>query len=418
MTQDHKLEKVEILLNQKKYAEAENILIELLNQDPNNIGYLALLAEVNLQQDNYIKASEIINNSIGLSPDNSHLFYIKARINLHQQQYNEAEISIRQAISIEPDQADYHALLAHTQIGRKQFNEALASADTALEIDAENLLALNTRSTALLKLNRTDESFETINGALREDPNNSYTHANYGWGLLEKGDHQNALIHFKEALSKDPTSEYAQAGMIESLKASNVVYRLFLKYSFWMGNLTEKYQWGVLIGFFFVVRFLRTVAKSNEELEPYLTPLIIGLGLLAFSTWIINPIGNLFLRFNKYGQVLLSKSEKISSNFVAISFICFIIGVLLFFILSDERMLAIAVWGFTMMLPLGIMYSPSKNENALLIYTASLAIVGMLAVVLTFATGEMFNLMTIVYLIGFFAFQWVANYMIIKESNH
>ena len=32
---------------------------------------------------------------------------------------------------------------------------------------------------------------------MREDPNNSYTHANYGWGLLEKGNHKKALEHFK-----------------------------------------------------------------------------------------------------------------------------------------------------------------------------------------------------------------------------
>ncbi|MCH5600269.1 hypothetical protein [Niabella ginsengisoli] len=64
-------------------------------------------------------------------------------------------------------------------------------ADKALEIDAENLLGLNMRSSALVKLNRKEESFETIEGALRNDPNNAYTHANYGWGLLENGNAKN-----------------------------------------------------------------------------------------------------------------------------------------------------------------------------------------------------------------------------------
>ena len=77
-------------------------------------------------------------------------------------------------------------------------------ADRSLEIDAENLLGLNTRSTALLKLNKSEESFSTIEGALREDPNNAYTHANYGWGLLEKGSHKKALEHFKESLKHNP----------------------------------------------------------------------------------------------------------------------------------------------------------------------------------------------------------------------
>ena len=91
-------------------------------------------------------------------------------------------------------------MLANFKLSRKKYEEALEIANEALEIDAENILALNTRSTSLLKLNRKEESFETIEGALREDPNNAYTHANFGWGLLEKGDHKKALEHFREAL--------------------------------------------------------------------------------------------------------------------------------------------------------------------------------------------------------------------------
>ena len=124
--------------------------------------------------------------------------------------------------------------------------------------------------------------------------------------------HKKALEHFKEALTNDPTFKYAQAGMMQALKATNPIYRLFLKYSFWMNNLTAKYQWGVIIGFYLGFKALKTIARNNEALQPYLTPLIIALALVAFSTWVIAPISNLFLRFNKYGQLLLDKKEKMS----------------------------------------------------------------------------------------------------------
>jgi tetratricopeptide (TPR) repeat protein len=417
MTEDNRLSKVEILIQQKKFGEAEKLLSDLLTEDSNNIHSLSLLSEVYLQQDKFDNANRIIENAIGLSPDAPHLFYIKSRIAIQQDNLNEAEKNISQAIELDPYDADYFALLANIKIGRKQFEDALESANRALEIDAENILALNTRSTALNKLNRSEESFETIEGALREDPNNAYTHANYGWGLLEKGDHKKALEHFKEALTNDPTFDYAQSGMLEALKATNPIYRIFLKYSFFMSNLTAKYQWGVLIGFYLGFKALRTVAKNNEALQPYLIPLIVALALIAFSTWVIAPISNLFLRFNKYGQLLLDKKEKMSSNFVAISLGLFFVGLLLYFILSDEKMLTIAVFGFAMMLPLGTMFSPSKNKYGLLIYTIALAITGLIAIGLTFSTGEMFNLMTVVFIFGFVAFQWVANYMLIKEDN-
>ena len=417
MTEDNRLSKVEILIQQKKFGEAEKLLSDLLTEDSNNIHFLSLLSEVYLHQDKFDNANRIIENAIGLSPDAPHLFYIKSRIAIQQDNLNEAEKNISQAIELDPYDADYFALLANIKIGRKQFEDALESANRALEIDAENILALNTRSTALNKLNRSEESFETIEGALREDPNNAYTHANYGWGLLEKGDHKKALEHFKEALTNDPTFDYAQSGMLEALKATNPIYRIFLKYSFFMSNLTAKYQWGVLIGFYLGFKALRTVAKNNEALQPYLIPLIVALALIAFSTWVIAPISNLFLRFNKYGQLLLDKKEKMSSNFVAISLGLFFVGLLLYFILSDEKMLTIAVFGFAMMLPLGTMFSPSKNKYGLLIYTIALAITGLIAIGLTFSTGEMFNLMTVVFIFGFVAFQWVANYMLIKEDN-
>lgn len=417
MTEDNRLSKARFLIQQKKFQEAERILSDLLSADSNNIHFLSLLAEVSLQQDKFDNANSIIENAIELSPDSAYLFYIKSRIAIQQDKLSEAEKNINQAIELDPYDADYFAILANIKLGRKQFKEALETANRALEIDAQNLLALNTRSTALNKLNRNEESFETIEGALHEDPNNAYTHANYGWGLLEKGNHKKALEHFKEALKNDPTFDYAQSGMLEALKATNPIYRMFLKYSFFMSNLTAKYQWGILIGFYIGFRALRTVAKNNEGLQPYLIPLIVALALIAFSTWVIAPISNLFLRFNKYGQLILDKKEKISSNFVSISLGAFIVGLLLYIAFSDEKMLTIAVFGFAMMLPFGAMFSPSKNKYGLLIYTIALAIVGLIAIGLTFSTNEMFNVMTVVFIFGFVAFQWVANYMLIKEDN-
>jgi tetratricopeptide (TPR) repeat protein len=414
---DNRLAKVDILIQQKKFAEAEQILKDLLAKDACNIQFLALLAEVMLQQDRLEAAESIIDNAIGLSPDSPYLFYIKSRTAIQQDDYGGAEENIRQAIQLDPYDADYFAWLANIKLSRKQYKEALELADRSLEIDAENLLGLNTRSTALLKLNKSEESFNTIEGALREDPNNSFTHANYGWALLEKGSHGKALEHFKESLKNNPNYAYAQEGMLEALKASNPVYRWFLKYAFWMGNLTSKYQWGVIIGFYFGMKILRNIARSNEALQPYLTPLVILLALFAFSTWVINPISNLFLRFNAYGKFLLDKKEKMSSNFVAASFAICITGLLLYFILTDERFLTVAVFGFAMMLPLSVMFSPAKFKYSLVVYAAAMAVTGILAIGLTFATGDIFNSLTPVFIFGFIAFQWVANYLMIKEDN-
>lgn len=416
MSQDFRISKVEILIQQNKFAEAEKMLGNLLADEPNNMYYLALFAEVNLQQEKFDVANSVIENAIGMWPDSAYLFYIKSRIAIQQDNLNSAEKDINEAIALDPYDADYYALLANIKLARKQFEQALQTADVALAIDAENLLALNTRSTALNKLNRSEESFQTIEGALREDPNNAYTHANYGWGLLEQGNHKKALQHFKEALTNNPNSTHAQAGMLEALKAANPVYRLFLKYAFWMSNLTARYQWGVIIGFYVGYNALRTIARNNEGLQPYLTPLIILMALVAFSTWVINPISNLFLRFNPYGQLLLDKKEKLNSTLVAVSLALCLAALLTYLITSNEKMLLVAGFGFAMTVPLSKLFSSAKNEKVIPAYTIVLGIVGATAILIAFISGEVSNAFTGLFIFGFIAFQWVANYLSIKQG--
>lgn len=414
---EHSLSKVGILIQQKKYDAAEKILRQLLAQEPTNIHYLALLAELNLQQDRIDKAESIIEDAIGLSPDTAHLYFMKSRIDIQKDKYDDAEKSIQQSISLDPYTADYFAWFANIKLARKQYEESLNLANQALEIDPEDLLALNVRSTVLIKLNRKEESFQTIEGALRQDPNNAYTHANYGWGLLEKGDHKKALKHFKEALKNNPNYDYAQKGMIEALKAKYLIYRLFLRYAFWIGNLSAKYQWGVILGLYFGTRALNQLSKSNPALEPFLFPIIIALTIFAFSTWVIRPLSNLFLRFNPYGKFMLNKQEKISSNFVAVSLAILVGGLIAYALLGDERYLFVAAYGFVMMIPLGVMFMPAKY-NAFMIYTIAMAVIGLGALGAAFSDNlALFENLATVFLIGFVAFQFIANFLVIRSSN-
>lgn len=413
---ENMIQRAEILIQQQRYAEAEKILKDVLSSDPNDVHMLVLLAEVNLQLNRIENAENYIDNAIGISPDSGYLFYIKARIAIQKDKYDEAEKNIQHALELEPDEPDFYAFWASIKQNRKQFEPALDLANRALALDPENILALNVRSTALLKLNKPEEAFKTIEGALREDPNNAYTHANYGWNLLEKGDHKKSLEHFREALTNDPNSAYAKAGMIEALKASNIFYRMFLKYAFWIGNLTEKYQWGVIIGFYAGTRLIRYIATQNEGLQPFLNPIIILLAVIAFSTWVITPVSNLFLRLNKFGKHLLDKKEIMSSNFVGASLLIFLGGVL-GYSLIDDKFLTVAVFGFAMMVPFSSMFAPTKYKYSLLIYTALMGLTGIGAIFLTFTTGVMDNILSTVFVFAFIAFQWAANFLIMKGNN-
>ncbi|MFC7772589.1 tetratricopeptide repeat protein [Flavobacterium sp. GCM10027622] len=411
------LEKIQLLINSERFDLAQKEINQLLIENADEPYLFYLLSAIKFHQDEYNEANELIDKSIHLYPDGAFYYYFKACIQLAAEKYEEVEPLLQTAIKIDPQDPDFKAKLAQFRLLKKDYDGALQLANESLELDPENILGLNTRSTALLKLNRKEESFETIEGALREDPDNSYTHSNYGWGLLEKGNHKKALEHFRESLKNDPNNEYAQSGMIQALKANNIIYRGYLKYVFFMQNLTQKNQWIFIIGFYFLQKALRTLAQTNTALQPYLTPIIIVLAVFAFSTWVINPLSNLLFRMNPYAKYMLDKNEMKSSNFVGVSLIIFLIGIVSYFITGNENFIILAGFGFLMMVPFGSMFAVSKYKYVPLIVTIVLGTIGLLAVLTAFSFNMPNNLFTSIFIIAFIAYQWLANFLLIKQSN-
>ncbi len=103
------------------------------------------------------------------------------------------------------------------------------------------------------------------------NPNNPNTHANLGWALLHKGEHEKAMIHFREALRLDPELQWAQQGIVEALKARHFIYRVMLKYFLWMSRLGSRAQWGVILGAYFGHRVFRNIAQFNKSFSSQLT---------------------------------------------------------------------------------------------------------------------------------------------------
>jgi len=411
------IERVELLIQQDRYKEANEILPEIIASDPNNAHLLALYSNVLLQLDEFKRANEVISTAIGIQPDNDYLYYIKAVILIHQEKYDESEKFLNEAIAIDPTVPTYYAYLASIKLARKQFEKALELADKALSLNPENIDALNTRSAALMNLDYKEDAFKTIEGALKENPNNPHTHANYGWSLLKNGENVKALEHFKEALKNNPNLETAQIGMVEALKAKYLLYRLFLKYTFWIGKMTSKYQWGFVIGFYLSVKVLRGVAKASPVLEPIIMPIVIILALMAFSTWIITPISNLFLRLNVYGRNLLDKKEIMSSNFVGFSILILLLGLAISFFMKEDKWLSIAIFGFGMMIPFSAMFAPTKHKNLLFGYIGVMVLIGLLSIWDAFHSGVLINIFTLAFVIALVAFQWITNFLFIREDN-
>jgi tetratricopeptide (TPR) repeat protein len=409
------IERAQQLISTNRHSEAERELRSILSQEPENIDAIVLMAICQSEQNNMAEAHRLIQSAISREPANSNFLQIEASFLLKEEKYREAEKYVRSAISFNPSDASLFGLLAYIKIDLKEWNDALASADAGLAIDPENMNCLNARTTALFKLNKKEDAYSTIQNALEHDPENDFTHANTGWGLLEKGDYKKALEHFREALRLNPHSQYAKAGLVEGLKARYWIYRIFLRYQFWIGNMKGGLQWAVILGFYFGSRLLNIISESNPSIKPFLTPIIICYTVFAISTWVISPLSNLFLRLNAYGKYALTEKEIKSSNFVGVSLVVGLVGSILYLFNPIDLFFLLAFFGLTMMIPLSSMLRPSKtkNQNILIAYTSLLALVGVCSIGLE-AIGLYISLVFTLYLFGLIAYQFVANALIIK----
>ena len=405
-----------LLFNQKRYSDAERAVREHLNTDPQDADAMHLLGVALLAQDRVAEARTTVEAALGIAPADADLHDLLARVQLHAEEWAAAEEHAQRAVQLEPGSSTHFATLAMVLIARKQVDRALIAADMGLAIDPEDLGCLNMRTQALARLGRKEEADHTIEKTLELDPEDPYTHANTGWAMLRRGEQNKALDHFRASLRRDPMNEYAKAGLVEALKARYWLYRIFLRYSLWVGGLSGRTQWFLILGLYFGSRMLRGLAKSNPALDPLIMPILALYFLFVISTWVIVPISNLLLRLNPYGRLALDKEETLTSTFIGVALLVALAGVVGWGITGLGSFLTLAAFGVVMMMPLSSMLGKGRTGTRILVGAAVLlAVLGATAVVLSFVDTESASGLFVGFLIGAFAYQWLANYFAIRS---
>lgn len=410
------LERGKLLLQQHRYKEAVAEFRQHLSEFPEDAQAHVYLAICHLNADQLGDAEASITEAIRNDPSDAFAFYIYSRIYLAREKPKDAMSKVNEAIAMEPFRDEYFAWRAQLYLFQKDYALALQSADEALAIDPGNVDALNHRATALIKLNKKEEAFATISNALYEDPENSNTHANTAWSILEKGNHQQAIHHFSEALRFNPNNEWAKHGMIEALKARYWLYRIFLKYMFWIGNMKPGMQTALIIGVWFAMRILNNLADKNPSLSVFIYPVLILYALFAFSTWIIQPLFNMLLFWHPQGRFILDDMERKGALITTLLFGAGLLTFLIYLPLQLEVLLIAGLFFITMMLPCASLFNKAlrKGKITLTIYAGIMGVFGVLAI-FACAAGLPYEAMGTIYLVLLFIYQWIFNFYIIKS---
>lgn len=414
------LERAILLYRQDRLDLAEKELRQILVTNPHHPPAHAILAMCLSDMERFEEATSEARHAIHLAPDMPLGHYALAYVLNDRERLEEAREAIQEAIRLEPGGAEHFGLLATIELSRRDWSKALAAAEKGLELDPEDLQCTNVRAMALVKLGRNSEANATIDAALERDPENAITHANMGWTLLHRGDPNKAMGHFREALRLDASLDFARAGIVEAMKARNIIYRWLLGYFLWMARLSGKAQWGIIIGLYVLAKVLNGVAKANPVLAPYVFPLLGLYMLFVLLTWIGSPLFNLLLRFNRFGRLALSQEEITAANWLAVCLGGGALFAVVYFLTYNTFFLLVAIFSGTMAIPVSVTLRSSAGwpRKVLWAYTLILAGLGTVAFLTLLldpadsntSTGvRVCGICIVAYLIGLILFQWVAN---------
>jgi len=416
------LERALLLYQQSRYDLAEGELRQVLAVEPDNAHAHAMLGLCLEQREQYTDAIRETEQAIHLSPDLPFAHFAHAHVYFARNRFSEALTAVNEAIRLDPEDPDQYALLANIHLHERRWQDALNAAEQGLQFNPEHVGCTNLRAIAMVKLGRKAEAGRTIDAALSKNPDNSLTHANQGWTCLEHSDPKKAAEHFREALRLDPQNEWARQGIIEALKAKNIIYALMLKYFLWMAKFSRKGQWAIILGGYFGNRILAAIAQSNPDLAPWILPLRILYIAFALMTWLAYPFFNLLLRLNKFGRLVLSREQTIASNWFGLCLLLALIGLAgcIFRGFNSPWFIMLVIFGL-LLLPVSAVFKCEAGwpRNAMAGITIFIALIGLAALEQFFANVE--NGAT--NLLGLFAVciaasTWLANFFVTQRRKY
>jgi len=190
---------------------------------------------------------------------------------------------------------------------------------------------------------------------------------------------------------------------------------VFLQYVFWLTNKNAKYQWVFILGLWFGMRILNSLSRTNPELAPFVTPVIYLYSAFAISTWIVNPLSNLFLRLNVYGRYALTRDETRASTFTGIGFVITLVGLVGILVTGIDQFFGMIVYGIGFMILCGSMFKATPGNKRVIAMAVALGLcaIGAMFLITEFMGGrapELFN----VFLFGTVAYQFLINALITR----
>ena len=403
------LERAQLLLQQSRPADAEREALLALTVAPDQPLAHAYLALSRSDQNRPLEAIDSARTAVGFAPDSAFFHYVYAIVLHRADREAEARNEINEAIRIDPETASHFSLLASIELAERRWPAALEAAERGLALDPQDVSCANLRSMALVRMGRKEEALEAVDFALAREPHNALSHANQGWNYLHRNNPSAAQTHFREALRLNPQLEYARFGMLEAMKARNPVYRGMLAYFLWMGRQSRKLQGVFIVVTYFGANGMSGFASKHPESSKFIWPLLIAFYVFTYLTWTAGTMFNLLLRFNRFGRYVLSRDERVATNWFAACLVGVAAGIGFWIAGREEGLLAAVIFA-VLSIAVSVVYGRrGASRKWFGAGAALLAVAGIAGLVLLVLEQPLALGILTAFVVGFLALQIAAN---------
>jgi tetratricopeptide (TPR) repeat protein len=311
----HPLERARLLRDRHRFPEAVAAVKEFLAMQPDHfIGHYELAVTRLMAGEEHGEALADIDRAIGRAPEHAPAHAIRAAILLPLNRAAEALTAADRALELDPEFAFAWVCRGRALLQLRRLEVAEVAARKALGLDPDLSDASNLLSTVLRLQQRFSEAEVEIDRHLERDPENAWTFATAGWTALNRGQRDKAEQLFRESLRLEPGLEHARLGLREAFKARSALYRLHLKWVFFMERHSGRNQWLIILGIYVAFRFGRALLAAVHPLAA--VPLVIAYLLFAFGGWLASGIGHFLMLKDPLARLTLKRTEKLDGALV------------------------------------------------------------------------------------------------------
>lgn len=323
---DKTYERIELLIEMQHYDVAINQIKASLEKNPNDDYLYSLWAWIEIQNKRYLNGEKLCKKALQLNAESYEAKYYLTCDYIDSEKYDQALGLLKDLLKDVPEEPSLYYLLATTYFGKDIYDKALKAINKALYYDSNKSEYLVTKSRIYRFMNQPGRADFYANMALEKSPDAADAVVEKGWRAIDDNKPAEAKEFFVQAMSIDPTNEYAKEGMKYALKAENWFYNLFFRFSLFMQALTRSKRALLWLGIMFAVTLFQGIATKL-----FLLGGMVGLAYFLLIVFVstIDPLSNLLLATNPYGRHVLRKEDFLRSYFAVGIWVFFFIVLVL-----------------------------------------------------------------------------------------